>query len=132
MLHHALRVRIVFLLAIVLVVVAMSVSFLTMAMGLESHPAQAQDGSANMQMYLQDLKHTSETEEGFSFVFQFVEPLVADEELWVIEPPGANEHERYITQVGEDFVCFNDLAGAARFEICTPFTNIISVSHLVN
>lgn len=124
--------RITILLATVLVMAVIFASSSFIIDGLKSHSAQAQDRPTNMQALLQQLKHRFETEKGFSFFILFAVPLTSSEEVWVIGPPGADEYQRYITRIGDDYVCFNELAGQARFETCTPFTNIASVGYLTN
>jgi hypothetical protein len=133
MLLRVMRGRVIVLLVAALAIIAIFASFSFIMNGLESHSAQAQDRPTNMQTYLQQLKHRFETEKEFSFAFLFAEPLAGSSDyIWVIGPPGADEYQRYITQVGEDYVCFNELRGQARFEICTPFMNIVSVSNIIN
>jgi hypothetical protein len=42
------------------------------------------------------------------------------------------EQEWFITEVGEDFVCFNRIAGGALQVRCVPFWNIAEISYLGN
>ena len=88
----------------------------------------AQDTSSNIQTLLERL-----IENEVTVHFKFRTPIVADEVYWSI-PDGLDSDEdqitRFFAEVGEDYVCFDERAGQAYSVVCTPFSNIISISYL--
>lgn len=66
--------------------------------------------------------------------FQFTVPLIADQRFWTV-PDGLNdgsddETTIQINEIGQNYICFRVRSGQAIDVICTPFTNIASVSYL--
>ncbi len=99
--------------------------------GGEFSQAQAKESAENLQTLLLQLKQRVESERGFSVMIQFNMPLVGDEDTWIIGLWEEGEPLRAFSQVGSDYVCFDESRGGARFERCTPLTNIVGVSYLV-
>lgn len=95
---------------------------------------QAQEVSPKtMSQLLVELNNRIKEEPGFGIGFSFVKPLLDDEFMWSI-PFSDREFglERWIGDVGEDFICFFELAGQAEIVRCTPFSNIAGITYLNN
>jgi hypothetical protein len=93
-----------------------------------SHTKAADNLASNMSQLLKQLNDNKKP-----ILFQFVVPIVADETLWSIPSNTQNSEDeisRYISSVGDDYVCFDELAGQAYSIRCTPFSNIASISYL--
>jgi hypothetical protein len=90
--------------------------------------SEASDSSAKISLLLKQLD-----QDGKQILFRFTIPLVADETVWAIpdEIQGdEDEISRYISDIGDDYICFDELAGQAYSIRCTPFSNIVSISYL--
>jgi hypothetical protein len=91
--------------------------------------SQAQDAPVDFGHFLQDLNVRMSNQEGFLVTFQFQTPLIDDEDVWTL---GGQENTtlRVISEIGNDYLCFQETAGGVRFVRCTAFDNIISVSYI--
>ena len=100
---------------------------------LIAHNSYAQSSASNMRQMLEDLSFQIDETPGFSIGFKFVEPLIDDELSWSI-PYSDREFgvERWIGEIGDDYICFFELAGSANIVRCTPYTNIVGVVYLAN
>jgi hypothetical protein len=85
----------------------------------------------NMQGLLEGLVEKMYDEPGLIIFITFANPLVGDETTWGIGDPD-DTLERRIVEIGEDYLCFRELAGGADGRRCTPFSNIVSISYLNN
>lgn len=93
-----------------------------------SHTKAADNTTSNMSQLIKELNDTKK-----QILFQFTVPLVANETTWNVPSDSRNSDDqvsRYISSVGEDYVCFDELAGQAYSIRCTPFSNIASISYL--
>ena len=94
--------------------------------------ASAQSGySDDMQGLLNRLSDRMNTERGFRFFIDFAHPLLLDQTTWEIGDP-ADKSGRRVIEVGKDYVCFQEIGGAADGRRCTPFSNIVSIFYLNN
>jgi hypothetical protein len=92
----------------------------------------AQNGTAdNMQALLERLVEKVDNNPGLIVYITFVHPLVGNETEWGIGDP-ADDLNRRIVEVGEDYVCFREILGAADERRCTPFSNIVGITYLNN
>lgn len=93
-----------------------------------STQAKVSDSASNMRSLLEQL-HKDKRQ----ILFQFAIPLVADEVLWDIPDVNVSDEDqvsRSISNIGDDYICFDELAGQANSIRCTPLSNIVSVSYL--
>ena len=95
------------------------------------HDSVAQEDITNFRAFLERMRLRQIEESYLVVFFKFKEPLVEDEKIWGIGDPNS-EIIRTIVEIGDDYVCFNELRGGAEGWRCTPFTNIVSVSFLNN
>jgi hypothetical protein len=116
-----------------ILVVIMVLAFLTAFGFLQFNDGvTAQEGTANFRAFFESARQRLIDETHFVLHIQFEHPLiVGDEEVWHIGDANA-EYTRGIVEIGDDYVCFNELRGAAEGWLCTPFSNIVSVSFLNN
>jgi hypothetical protein len=94
--------------------------------------ADAQEAATStMQSFIEGLVKRMNDERGFRIFVEFEHPLVGNESTWEIGDPN-DELQRSIAEVGEDYVCFQEIALAADGRRCTPFNNIVSIFYLNN
>ena len=67
-------------------------------------------------------------------VIKFVKPVIENEPIWRLPSSIPVEGEeiqilRSIAEIGDDYICINEVAGGARNVICIPFTNIVSITY---
>ncbi|HEX3049419.1 MAG TPA: hypothetical protein VHP83_02110 [Aggregatilineaceae bacterium] len=80
------------------------------------------------------LNQQSQNNPDFTFAIRFQTPLVPDDDIvYVLPDYGDSESDisRFVSEIGDDYVCFDVLGGSARFIQCTPFSNIVSVRSFV-
>lgn len=92
---------------------------------------QSQSVNGNLKLLLESLNSRMQSEEGFLVTFQFNVPLVEEEKSWIVGDIN-DPYARHITEVGNDYICLQEIAGAAIFIRCIPFSNITSVSYIDN
>lgn len=108
--------------SIILLVSIALVSFLY----LSPQPADAQTHTSSMKQLLEKVDS--------DIVIKFVKPVVDNEPIWRLPASISVEGEeiqilRSIDEIGDDYICVNEVAGGARRVICIPFTNIASVTY---
>jgi hypothetical protein len=102
--------------------------------GLEFPKLATDDSPSSMRTLLEELDERTETEEGFLIAIRFQTALVPDDDIvWVIPHRRENENDisRLISEIGDDYICFDVLGGNTRFIECTPFSNIVSIRYFV-
>jgi hypothetical protein len=94
-------------------------------------PVTATDESHNMRILLENLKQKLAKGGDFTVVFQFGIPLVKDDTtLWSFPYPAENpDMQLSLGEIGDDYICFDELAGEGFVTRCTPFSNIATVSY---
>jgi hypothetical protein len=96
------------------------------------HDSVAQEKTTNFRAFFERARQRLIDETYFVLHIQFEHPLVVGgEAAWHIGDANA-EYFRGIVEIGDDYVCFNELRGAAEGWLCTPFSNIVSVGFLNN
>jgi hypothetical protein len=99
-------------------------------------PATAQEHSHNQNMreLLETLNTRIETEAPFIITFKFAQPLMDNDELFWEIPYYSEEADidRWIGEIGDDFVCFYERGGSSYVVRCTPFSNILSIMYSEN
>lgn len=85
-----------------------------------------------MRLFLESLNANIKDQPGFQVSVTFAIPLTDSEETrWTIPYTSENgEIQRIFGVIGDDFVCFYELAGSAPIGHCTPYSNIVAVSWL--
>ena len=119
-------IALVFVLAILSIVGAITV--------LTPTRAQEQSQHKNMRELLESLNtQIEESEEPFKVVFKFAEPLRDNNEVFWAIPYSSQEDDidRWIGEIGDDFICFYERGGSSYTVLCTPFSNIVTVGYLV-
>ena len=113
---------------IITIVVLTTLSTTLLTLTSSSRGVYAQETASNMRTLLTHLD-----EEEVSILFQFAVPLVAEQTDWII-PNGLDGQDDdisiNISEIGDDYICFDELAGQAYSNRCTPFSNIVSISYL--
>jgi hypothetical protein len=92
---------------------------------------QANDESRNMRILLERLKLQTEMGTDLTVTFQFLTPLTQDGAIWW-SFPYSNEDpnmQRSLGEIGDDYLCFDELAGQGFTSRCTPFSNIVTVAY---
>jgi hypothetical protein len=125
---HLVRKKISTVIMVGLVVVIVGLTLNTLLITQVYSQAKISDSVTKMSLLIKQLD-----ENGKQILFQFVVPLVADETSWII--PDENESDedqisRDISDIGDDYICFDELAGQAYSVRCTLFSNIASISYL--
>lgn len=119
----------VYLLAAICLLIALV--FGSLALSLSVRGANAQSGDSDMRTLLERLEQEISDSEREVF-FEFVHPLIGDETQWTI--PDIESEGGYIkhaiSEIGEDYICFDERLGEIIMQRCTPFTNIASVSYI--
>lgn len=91
----------------------------------------AQTESKTMRTLLESLNTKLDERPGLIVFFNFQNPLIEGENAWEIGNP-EDERLRRMVEIGDDYVCFRDVAGAADGRRCTPYSNIVSITYLNN
>lgn len=111
------------------VLVALSVFHLTI-------PTQAQETAQNLRSLFERLNEQIQANRGFEIVVKFKTPLVEGQDTWIIPDTRSadpnDEISIYISEIGDDYICFDAVRGSARDIDCTPYSNIVLVRHLVD
>jgi hypothetical protein len=107
----------------------------TIAIGLTtgaSAIAQEQSDYTNLKGLLEALRSRIESEASFQVTFKFAQPLMDNNEIFWHIPYYSEEDDidRWIGDIGDDFICFYERAGSASVVRCTPFSNISSITYL--
>lgn len=112
----------------ILVIALVALSIHTALIGAASAQSNS-DG--NMQALFERLVEKMRDEPGLIVFITFANPLVGEETTWGIGDPD-DSLLRTIVEIGEDYLCFREIGGAAEGRRCTPFSNIVSISYLNN
>jgi hypothetical protein len=86
----------------------------------------------NMRVLLENLKQKLSQKGDFGVTIQFAIPLIdnKDDKWWSFPYPADNpDMQRTIGEIGDDYVCFDELAGEAFTTRCTPFSNLVTVGY---
>lgn len=117
---------------VVVVIVLLLVVGSVVSTNLITSTVRAQDSAtSNMQSLIERLVNRMNDEHGFRIFIDFEHPLVEDQATWEIGDPN-DRLQRSIVEVGQDYICFQEIGLAADGRRCTPFTNIVSVFYLNN
>lgn len=118
--------------ALILVITGV-LSFNILAHFLSPQPIQASNDRSTMRALFERVNQQINDNDGFLVSIKFVTPLIEDEETWLI-PDRRSEDEVSIaiSEIGDEYVCFDTLRGAARFLQCTPYSNIAGIRYLIN
>jgi hypothetical protein len=92
-------------------------------------PARGQENNTNLKFLLEYLDTRMREGEGFLITFQFMIPLVEEQDAWTIGSP-TDQSRRHISAIGDDYVCLTESSGAATLTRCIPFSNVVSISYL--
>jgi hypothetical protein len=108
---------------------------LILAISKGAETLQAQGQADNMRLLMEQLRNRIANESEFKVAIRFAIPLIPDEDVvWVIPDKletDTDEISRAISEIGDDYTCFDVIGGAARFIECTPFSNIVSIRYFV-
>ena len=91
--------------------------------------SSAQNNARTMRELLQQL-----VDDHIRFLVWFVTPVSEDRPYWDV--PGELEYEgnimgrRLVREIGDDYLCVDEIGQGATFTICVPFTNIAYVDFL--
>lgn len=95
-------------------------------------PSSSQSEERRLRFLLEDLRERSEKETNFTITIVFHTPILPNQDYVVIPDRRiSDEISRYISEIGEDYICFDAVLGAIREIECIPFTNIANVSYFV-
>jgi hypothetical protein len=119
--------------AIVVIVILSVIAVTAIQASPKSTSTQIDDNHQNMRTLLERLKLKLKDNGGtdFTVTFQFVLPLIQDDTTWW-GYPYSNENpdmQRTIGEIGDDYVCFDELAGEGFVTRCTPFSNIVTIGY---
>lgn len=94
--------------------------------------AEEQSQHTNMRALLESAKVRIESEAPFQVTFKFAQPLMDNDEVFWEIPYYSQEADidRWIGEIGDDYVCFYERAGSSSVVRCTPFSNILSFTYL--
>jgi hypothetical protein len=110
-------------------------SFLIPSLVYQAASLRAQESSTNLRSLLERLNNQTSQNDGFQIAIQFRSPVVPDDEtIWVIpdiREDASDEISRAISEIGDDYICFDVVRGGARFNECFPFSNIVSVRYFI-
>lgn len=93
---------------------------------------EAGSESRDIRLLLESINQRLSTTSDFSVDFQFAVPLiVGDDPFWLIPYNGeSGDIIRYISEIGDNYVCFGDQDGAGFITTrCTPYSNIVSITY---
>lgn len=118
-------------LVVFLFVLALNCVGLT-AVILMQRSSYSQVSSDSLGAVLNRLKTQIDEDPQFLIAIQFVAPLAEGEDtVWTIPDRRANDDiSIQISDIGDDYVCFDSLRGSARYTECTPFSNIVVIRYL--
>ncbi|MEO8610775.1 MAG: hypothetical protein ABI690_22950 [Chloroflexota bacterium] len=95
----------------------------------------AQNSTENMQSLFERIDEQIKANQGFMISIQFQTPIIENEPVWVIPDTREKDGDEVsvaISEIGDDYVCFDALRGSARYMECTPYSNIASIRYFVN
>jgi hypothetical protein len=118
----------------ILLLLAVSILLIVTITQLGFQRVAAQETSTNMRYLFEKIEKQMTSDSGFLVAIQFVTPIVEGEKTWVLpdtrEKPN-DEVSISISEIDDDYVCFDSLRGSARYIECTPYTNIASIRYFV-
>ena len=96
----------------------------------------AQESPSNIRVLLEHL-HAEMTEDpDLLIVIGLAVPMVPGESTTFVLPDRFEDDEdklsRAISEIGEDYVCFDVVKGAVRTIECTPYSNIVRIAYNVH
>jgi len=116
-------------------IIALVGAFALMLIGVyinTSINTQAQENGENgtMRSFLESLNANIEAQPGFQVSITFAIPLTDGEDTkWTLPYTSEDgEIQRIFGVIGDDFVCFYEIAGSLPVGRCTPYSNIVAVS----
>ncbi len=95
---------------------------------------RAQDSVATMQLLFEQLQSQMNSDENFQVAIRLHSPIIPEESLIIVpDRRDGNDDDlsRFISEVGEDYICFDVVGGSVRTIECVPFSNIASIRYFV-
>ncbi len=95
--------------------------------------ANAQDSSRRFAELFTELMPQLQPDGELQIAIRLHTSIVEGENVLIV-PQSRDSQEgvsRVVSEIGEDFLCFDVVGGSARFIECIPFSNIASVRYLV-
>jgi hypothetical protein len=106
------------------------VAILVILIGLAQR-ITAQETPKNYYELFLDLQEQMNQDANLQIAIRLHTPIVEDENVFIVPDFDASDNiTRVLSEIGEDYVCFNVLGGSARFTECVPFSNIASIRWL--
>jgi len=108
-------------------VIALVIAVAIYSLGSPRSVSKAQDVAVGFAGLLQQL-----VDDEIAFVITFVTPVTEDRSYWMI--PGDIEHEgsvigrRFVREIGDNYICVDEIGQGATTAICVPFTNIAYIN----
>lgn len=115
--------------ALVVAVAGLAVIIGILGPRLSGSVSVAQDRMTNLRGLLQEL-----ADDDASFLVRFTTPMSEDRSYWRI--PGNIEEDgniigrRFVREIGDDYICVDEIGQGATFALCVPFTNIAYVEFI--
>ena len=109
------------------------VMMVLMLLNYQSHLLSQTDAS-NFRALLEKYKDEMDLNEGFVIAIRLKTPIIPGEEVIIVpdkNESAEDEFSRVISEIGDDYICFDSLGGSARLIECVPFSNIASIRHFV-
>ena len=114
--------------AVSLTVVALAVVIGMFMFSPSKSVSEAQDKTGHLQELLQQL-----VEDNVSFLIEFTAPVFEGQSYWTV--PGEIKHDGdvigrlVVREVGDDYICVNEIGQGATTAICVPFSNVAYVTY---
>jgi|GEM_PF-6086136 len=112
-------------------IVALTFIFIGMYIATSINTIAQENGeNGTMRSLLESLNANIETQPGFQFSVTFAISLTdSEEKKWTIPYTSENgEIQRILGAIGDDFVCFYEIAGSLPIGHCTPYSNLVAVT----
>jgi hypothetical protein len=105
--------------------------FSPLVFDISTREAHSQTNTGDMQALLEKLKQEISDLDREVYI-EFVHPIVGDETRWTV--PDIDDEggyiNRVISEIGTDYICFEERLGEILMQRCTPLSNIVSVSYI--
>ncbi len=95
----------------------------------------AQESISDMQALLERIHNNTLEDSDLKIIMRLVVPMSPGYDTIFVLPDRFESDasvSRVISEIGDDYVCFDVLKMAVRTIECTPFSNIVSIAHVVH
>ena len=93
---------------------------------------QAQDNATNLKGLLNALNERLINEDGFIITLELIHSISDETTITIMRGTTKDDVRTSIGDIGDDYLCLEELRGTALFMNCIPFTNIAQITFLEN